>query len=594
ARIDTADVNVAANGSAEVRVAVSYRNVPIAEARKLTVGTKVFIEGIVLNALAAFGDSSIYVVDRSAAIRVVRIPHSEAVPGDSVRVLGTIGTRDGQPVISDGGGVILARSDVPPPHALSTAAARTANGGTLDANLARITGATIVNSELTPTQDLLLTVDDGSGPLEVLIAQSTGISTAELSTCAILDATGILAPAPGGGTWRLKPRSVTDVAVDYPSFPIAEVRDQPLGSCIFVYGVALNAWGTFGDSTLHVTDGTGAIRATRVQQSAVTVGDSIRLLGLVTTGTGGHRVLSNAQVAQIYRPAIQQPVPIVLTTATAARANGGQHDAALVSIKNASILSASTTASGDRLVTVNDGSGPLDILIDASTGINTSQLVGGAFLTQATGVLVPVAANTWQLKPRFDQDLELTFPTVTIAEARQLQAGQTVYIEATALNALVAFSDRSVHLRDATGAIRTLNVPQTANLTAGTRVRMLGTITFQEGQPVLASITEVITGETVGAPALEVSVPAAANANGGVLDAELVRVTGVTVATVGDTIRVSGSGGTLGVVIDPSTGIGTGQFTVGRRFDLTGVLVPGAGGAEWILKPRSPLDVVDR
>ena len=32
ARIDTADVNVAANGSAEVRVAVSYRNVPIAEA----------------------------------------------------------------------------------------------------------------------------------------------------------------------------------------------------------------------------------------------------------------------------------------------------------------------------------------------------------------------------------------------------------------------------------------------------------------------------------------------------------------------------------------------------------------------------------
>src|SRR5690606_3821532 len=137
-------------------------------------------------------------------------------------------------------------------------------------------------------------------------------------------------------------------------------------------------------------------------------------------GTGGHRVLSNAQVAQIYRPAIQQPVPIVLTTATAARANGGQHDAALVSIKNASILSASTTASGDRLVTVNDGSGPLDILIESSTGINTSQLVGGAFLTQATGVLVPVAANTWQLNPRFDQARRPTFPADTPPEARPL------------------------------------------------------------------------------------------------------------------------------------------------------------------------------
>src|SRR5690606_17638236 len=213
-----------------------------------------------------------------------------------------------------------------------------------------------------------------------------------------------------------------------------------------------------------------------------------------------------------------------------------------------------------------------------------------------TGVLVPVASGRWQLKPRFDLDLKLTFPTVTIAEARQLQAGQTVYIEATALNAVVAFSDGSVHLRDATGAIRTLNVPQTQSFTAGTRVRMLGTITFREGQPVLGSISEVAPGAFVGAPAaVDASVPAAANANGGALDADLVRVVNATVTAVGDTIRVSGSGGgTLGVVIDPNTGIATARFTVGARFDLTGVLVPGAGGAAWILKPRSPGDVVER
>lgn len=595
ARIDDSEINVRPSGSTEVRVAISYRSVPIAEARNLPLGTKVFISGISLNALTTFGDSSIYVVDRSGAIRVVRIPSGQISAGDSVRVLGTISTRDGQRVINDGLVVVLARSDVPPPHAVSTAEARTADGGSLDAHLARITGATILSTETTPTQDLLLTVDDGSGVLEVLIAQSTNISTADLNTCAILHATGILSPAPGGSTWRLKPRSTTDVTVDYPSFPIAQVRDQPLGRCVFVYGVALNAWGTFGDSTLHVTDGTASIRATRVSQSNVTVGDSIRLLGVVSTGAGGHRVLSNAQVAQIYRPAVQQPVPVVLTTGTAARAGGGQYDAALVTVRNANILSASTTPGGHRLLTISDGSGSLDVLIAASTRIDTSQLVAGAFLTEATGVLVPVNANTWQLRPRFDADLQTTFPTVTIAEARGLQAGQTVYVEATALNALVAFSDRSVHLRDATGTIRAINVPVTPNLTAGTRVRLLGTITFQQGQPVLGSVSEVVTGEFVGAPApVQVSVSAAASANGGALDAQLVRVAGVTVTTVGDTIRVSGGGGTLGVVIDPSTGIGTGQFTVGRTFDLTGVLVPASGGTEWILKPRSPADVVAR
>ena len=94
--------------------------------------------------------------------------------------------------------------------------------------------------------------------------------------------------------------------------------------------------------------------------------------------------------------------------------------------------------------------------------------------------------------------------------------------------------------------------------------------------------------------AVEVSVGAAANANGGALDAELVRVIGVTVTAVGDTIQVGDGSATVGVVIDPSTGIGTGQFTIGRTFNLTGVLVPAAGGAQWILKPRSPADVVPR
>src|SRR5690606_24864054 len=173
ARIDTADISVAANGRAEVRVAVSYPSLPIAEARTRAVGEKVFVEGIVLNTLPTFGDSSMYIIDASAAIRVIRIPHSEATVGDSVRVLGIVGPRDGQPVLTDAGGVIPSRATAPPPELLSTATARTASSGTLDASLARITGATIVGSEVTSTQDLLLTVDDGSGPLEVLVAQST-------------------------------------------------------------------------------------------------------------------------------------------------------------------------------------------------------------------------------------------------------------------------------------------------------------------------------------------------------------------------------------------------------------------------------------
>src|SRR5688572_2812036 len=63
--------------------------------------------------------------------------------------------------------------------------------------------------------------------------------------------------------------SLTIVTLGYQQIPISQLGSVPIGRRVIVQGVALNAWSTFGDSTLHVADTSGVIRAIRVAQVAI-------------------------------------------------------------------------------------------------------------------------------------------------------------------------------------------------------------------------------------------------------------------------------------------------------------------------------------
>src|SRR5688572_26543313 len=71
---------------------------------------------------------------------------------------------------------------------------------------------------------------------------------------------------------------VSTVAATYPTKTVVEARRAPAGRRVFVSGLAVTSWSTFGDSTLHIVSGTAAIRATRVRPTIAASGDSVRLL----------------------------------------------------------------------------------------------------------------------------------------------------------------------------------------------------------------------------------------------------------------------------------------------------------------------------
>jgi hypothetical protein len=568
-------------------VLADFRTVTATQAGALPSGQRVYVAGIALNAWSAFGDSTVHVADASGAVRALRVQPAAVVAGDSVRVLGTTGRSDGHPALLDASLRVLSFGrGLPRLDSVSTAAAATAGGGARANGQVRVAG--VVQDTMVLGGDLVLGVSDGSGRLEVVLDRNIQFNPAAYVPGATFVGAGVLVPAPGGSTWRLKPRDRDDATITFATRTVASARATTPGVRVVVEGHALNAWSAFGDSTVHVADATGAIRALRVQETNVQAGDSVRLIGVVTTN-GGQPVVTQATVSLVLRGIGLVPMDS-LTTGAAAGASGGTRDAALVRV-GGTIVGAQPLGTS-TLVTVDDGSGGVDVWVGA--GAMTSNLAPGAGLG-ATGVLVPNGSGRWQLRPRTTGDLQASQPTVTIATARTLPAGRQVNIVGIALNGWFAFGDSTVHVSDVTGTIRAVRLPSSAIFT-GDSVRISGTMSVRNGQPVISGGSAAVLRTAARTPfALLLNTVTAANAQNGLRDAALVMVTGNVQDTPtivgGDVIlQVNDGSGPVTVVLDRDVGFATGGYASGMSVRVTGVLVPSDDRSRWELKPRMLAD----
>lgn len=226
--IDDLDITLNAGDLVAVTMGLTFPSYSLAEVRDLPVGKKGFTEGIVLNARDRFGDGAVHLQAGTSYLRVVGTPRVALFPGDSVRILGRAAQEAGQPVFEQGEPVLLAQQVVlPQPLEFTTADATTADDGAKDAALVRIRDADIIDTvTVTGTlgRDLHMTVDDGSGPVSLILQELGGFNLGQVhpDSFSIREATGLLIPtrvADGSSVWRLVPRSATDLDVDPIPFP---------------------------------------------------------------------------------------------------------------------------------------------------------------------------------------------------------------------------------------------------------------------------------------------------------------------------------------------------------------------------------------
>lgn len=217
ARLDSAQVTLRPGDSVRVDVLLGYPHVTIAQARALPVGRKVFIVGVALNDLGRFRDTTVHFQDSSGALRLARVLTPGIGGSDSLRVRGTTARRANQPTI-ELASVLLQFGSAFPPTAptLTTAQAASAAGATRDAQFVRIDSA-LVSDTLAAGGDWRLFVDDGSGPLEVLLDAASVPQFAPAAARSVYRPGntyrifGLLVPTGTPGVWRLKPNAVTDL-----------------------------------------------------------------------------------------------------------------------------------------------------------------------------------------------------------------------------------------------------------------------------------------------------------------------------------------------------------------------------------------------
>ena len=210
---DSTIVELAVGDSAGITIGIGFPTVTVAEARALDAGRKVFVRAVAQTFRDEFGDTSLYVRDDDAAIRVARILGPQIFPGDTVHVLGISGTRLGQPVLVNVATFVMAIGSEPDPEPVAAPEVPDARDGTLDAALVAVAGLTVEDTTRLGPDDLVLHTAYGATSIDVLVHQDGSFDFDAYPELSTIDVVGILVPASAGGPWRLQPRSVEDITV---------------------------------------------------------------------------------------------------------------------------------------------------------------------------------------------------------------------------------------------------------------------------------------------------------------------------------------------------------------------------------------------
>lgn len=407
--------------------------VPIATARALPDGTEVTIEGVALTG-SDFVDGGGYVADESSGLAVLLSDGSFA-RGDRLRVHGVIDDRYAQRTLrADGADVVrLGTAADPPPIEVATGAV----GESVEGRLIRIAG-TILSAPTALSGGLAFDVDDGSGPVRLLVGAATGIDVGAWAAGVAVDALGVAGQRDSSGTgssgYRVQPRDTADILAadpgpsptDAPSatstpeatpepsqaadvISVAAARQLSKGASAVVRGVVTLAPGLVDPTTAVLQDTTGAI-VLRVGDEAgpVTRGTRVEVRGVRSTLSGMETLRVSTPPAPLGEA--PEPEPDLIRTGDA----GEAHEATLVVLRGGLVAAPRRSSAGTVTFEIDDGSGSLRVSIGSSAGIDAAELVTGTWI-EVRGVLGQETTGSLPLRgyrvwPRDGADLRVIAP----------------------------------------------------------------------------------------------------------------------------------------------------------------------------------------
>ena len=379
----------------------------IAAARAVADGTTVTVEGDALTA-SDFTDGGGYLADATGGIAVL-LDGGSFTRGDHLIVTGTVDDRFAQRTIRAAGSdlVITGIGGDPDPVTSPTGSV----GESLEGRLVRIQGS-IAGSPTSLSGGLAFDVDDGSGAARVVVGTATGIDVAGWTDGVAVRVVGVAGQRDSSGTgtsgYRVQPRAADDVEVlppasptppptasgspgpqptptpsasSGPVVPIASARAAAKNARLTVRGVVTLASGTVDTGSAVIQDASGAILLRLGDEAGkVSRGQLLEVAGTRSTKSGMESL--RVSIAPRRLGTAVDPTPRALRSGDAAEALEAQ----LVVVRGAVVASARTASSGTVSFEVDDGSGPLRIVLGASLAADGAPFSAGTWV-EVLGVL---------------------------------------------------------------------------------------------------------------------------------------------------------------------------------------------------------------
>ena len=377
--------------------------VPIGTARGLPDGTAATIEATALTG-STFTEGGGYLADATGGIAVL-LDSGSFARADRVLVTGTIDDRFAQRTLRASTVAVQPDGEPQSPAPIATGAV---NEG-VEGRLVRVS-ATIDGGPAVLSGGVAFDVNDGSGVARVVIGSSTGIDVAGWADGRPITVVGVVGQRDSSGTgasgYRVQPRDPDDVELlPLPSptpgssagssptptpspsestgelMTIAAARVVPINERVTVRGVVTLASGTIEDDSAVVQDATGAILLRLGEEAGQLVrGELIEVTGVRSTKSGMESLRVSVPPRRI--GAAPDPAPRAVRTGDA----GEGAEAEVVLVRGTLVAHARRASSGTVSFEIDDGSGPLRVVLGASLQAADDHLAGGTW-AQVTGVL---------------------------------------------------------------------------------------------------------------------------------------------------------------------------------------------------------------
>lgn len=420
--------------SASATPSPSTTPITIAAARALLDGSSVTVSGLAISA-SDFTEGGGYLVDTTAGIAVL-VSDGSFPRGALLAVTGTIDDRYSQRTIRAFAADLHVTGTGTDPAALSTPTGGV--GEALEALLIQIHGQ-VIGSPTELSSGVAYDVDDGTGVVRVLVGPATGIDTSGWTSGTELTVIGIVGQRDSSGSgsagYRVQPRDPADVTAAPPSaspsptpepsssptatptptptpspvdplMSIAQARQQATGTHLRLRGVVTVGSGLIEPGSAIVQDASAAILL-RLDDEAGTLhrGQLVELDGVRSTRSG--MLTLRVETGPLILGQGPEPDAPRVQTGSVAEA----HEARLVMVRGAITSTPLRSTANNVSFTIDDGSGPLRIVLLAHSGISSAGLarddwveVRGAVGQETTGAQPARGYRVW---PRGDADIRV-------------------------------------------------------------------------------------------------------------------------------------------------------------------------------------------